>query len=89
MSEIVSHREPVEASAKCFTYRCPTSGEIECLEHSGFDTCCADPACPAYGRFRGGDTATDRLQRLLARLDEREPSTLVSVRRIRSWLVEP
>jgi hypothetical protein len=27
-------------------YVCPTSGEVECLRHGGFDCCCADRACP-------------------------------------------
>lgn len=34
------------------TYYCPTAGETECLLHGGFDICCDDPACPAFGRSR-------------------------------------
>lgn len=29
-------------------YRCPQSGEMECLVHGGFDVCCMDPSCPGY-----------------------------------------
>lgn len=27
-------------------YTCPTSGEVECKCHGGFDVCCDNPACP-------------------------------------------
>lgn len=37
-------------------YRCPTSGEVESLTEGGFDICCDDPACPAYGKTRTTST---------------------------------
>lgn len=32
-------------------YVCPSSGEVECRAHSGFDCCCADRSCPGYQRL--------------------------------------
>lgn len=32
-------------------YVCPSSGEVECLTHSGFNSCCADRSCPGYQRL--------------------------------------
>ncbi len=33
-------REAIHAATPCVTWFCPTSGEVECGVHGGFDVCC-------------------------------------------------
>lgn len=55
-------REQIDAqNARCCdeAYFCPTSGEIECARHGGFDVCCDRPdlhqPLPAVGRERSAE----------------------------------
>lgn len=43
---------------KC--YQCPSTGDVECLEHGGFDVCCSHEKCPG------------KRQRIVAKYDAQE-----------------
>lgn len=66
--EVLSRMAPlprVQISECCDqAYVCPTSGELECAVHGGFDRCCDDPECPGYAPIGTPifDTVVDLLQ---------------------------